>query len=129
MTLLVAVAVLIVFLVCAWPAAGQRFLLVCLLTLTASFALLTVAAVVVVAVEGDEWWWPILVTERRRAGRRARRMAGRREGRIPPSSALLPGRRTASPVRPTGSSPTRRPSACRGTRSQPPYAGRRAATA
>src|SRR5262249_55148919 len=28
------------------------------------------------------------VTERRRAGRRARRMAGRREGRIPASSAL-----------------------------------------
>src|SRR5262249_32796476 len=60
MTLLLAVAALIVFLACAWPAAGQRFVLVCLLTLTAGLALLTVAAVALVVDDGDPWWLPIL---------------------------------------------------------------------
>ena len=47
-----AVALLIVFLACAWPAAGQRFVLVCLLTLAAGLALLTALAVVLIVEEG-----------------------------------------------------------------------------
>jgi hypothetical protein len=62
MAVLVAVAVPIVFLACAWPAAGQRFVLVLLLALAASLALLTVAAVVLVPVLGEFelWWVPVL---------------------------------------------------------------------
>ena len=51
MMALVAVALLIVFLACAWPTAGQRFVLVCLLTLAAGLALLTVLAVAVIVEE------------------------------------------------------------------------------
>src|SRR5215468_10366570 len=60
MMVLVAVALLIVFLACAWPAAGQRFVLVCLLTLAASLAILTVLAVALIVQVGAAWWWPML---------------------------------------------------------------------